>query len=77
MAGTDPTSFVVASSDYGRSVTTVLIQLTIGSTRAVVSGVVCGQLGPVLSTDTSSGAPVEGRVKYGAPESYRQALVSA
>jgi len=35
----------------GRSETTVLIQLVLMSTRAVVSGVVCGQFGPLLSVD--------------------------
>src|SRR5262245_896815 len=46
------------------------------STRDVVSGPVCGQPGPSLSTPTSLG-PVLVRAKYGAPESYVQALVSA
>jgi hypothetical protein len=52
---------------YGRSVPS-RIQRTTGSTRAVVSCWLCGQVGPLLSTDTSSGAgpPV---VTYGAPES--------
>jgi len=57
-------------------VTTVLIQLVLMSTRAVVSGVVWGQFGPLLSVETSNGTPPAGVVKYGAPESYRQALVS-
>lgn len=60
---------------HGRSVTTVLIQLVLMSTRAVVSGVVWGQSGPLLSVETSNGTPPVGVVKYGAPESYMQALV--
>jgi hypothetical protein len=51
----------------GRSGTTLLIQPTTLSTRAVVSAEECGQLGPLLSTDTSRG-DVD-IVKYGAPES--------
>ena len=67
----------VAARRYGRSVTTFAIQLVMLSTRAVVSSEVCGQLGPLLSTDTSSGAEPDGVRQYGAPESYTQALVSA
>ena len=46
------------------------------STRDVVSSVVCGHGGPVLSTATSASLPRCVVVKYGAPESYKQALVS-
>ena len=63
--------------EHGRSGTMVLIHLVMVSARAVVSGLVCGQSGPLLSTETSCGAARLGVVKYGAPESYRQALVSA
>ena len=65
----------VVFSGYGRgrSRTQLRMKLSWLSTRAVVSGDVCGQLGPLDSVKTNSGvAPV---VKYGAPESYRQALV--
>ncbi len=40
--------------------TTVLIQLVLLSTRAVVSGVVWGQFGPLLSVETSNGTPPVG-----------------
>ena len=45
------------------------------STRAVVSIAACGQAGPSLSTDTRYASPARVWKKYGAPESYRQALV--
>jgi len=64
------------SRGQGRSGTTPRIHPASMSTRAVVSGLEWGQSGPVLSVDTSSGGPAVGVVKYGAPESYRQALVS-
>ena len=45
------------------------IQGTTTSTRDVVSERLCGQFGPVLSTDVRRGAAPGGVVKYGAPES--------
>ena len=46
-----------------------LIQVAMLSVRDVVSALVWGQLGPLLSTDTSCGGARVGVVKYGAPES--------
>ena len=43
--------------------TMVLIHAVMVSTRAVVSALVCGQSGPVLSVDTSSGGAPAGVVK--------------
>src|SRR6266480_3507473 len=51
------------------------IQSAMVSTREVVSSWSCGQSGPSCSTATSSGAWWSRSRKYGAPESYRQALV--
>lgn len=45
------------------------------STLELVSTWSCGQPGPVLSIETSCGAPFLDWEKYGAPESYVQALV--
>src|SRR5688500_3263466 len=45
------------------------------STREVRSTRACGQDGPPLSTDTRVGWPALCSMKYGAPESYGQALV--
>lgn len=64
-AGSDPGCAVVVAqrSEHGRSGTMVLIHLVMVSTRAVVSTLVCGQSGPLLSVATSSGAPRLGVVK--------------
>src|SRR5690348_17246800 len=70
------TSTVKAGPGCSASWIVELIQEITVSTRAVVSTWECGQPGPVLSTDTSCATPSAGSVKYGAPESYRQALVS-
>jgi len=48
---------------HGRSATIVVIHLVMVSTRAVVSALVCGQSGPVLSVETSCGAAPTGVVK--------------
>src|SRR5436305_1590148 len=56
---------------------TAWIQSAATSTRAVVSSCECGQVGPVLSTATRNCCPCRPWRKYGAPESYTQALVSA
>jgi DNA-binding transcriptional MerR regulator len=46
------------------------------SVRALLSTPVCGQLGPLLSTDTSAGPPLRSSRKNGAPESYGHGVVS-
>jgi hypothetical protein len=48
---------------HDRSATIVVIHLVMVSTRAVVSALVCGQSGPVLSVETSCGAAPTGVVK--------------
>ena len=54
---------VTRQLDHGRSGTIVVIHVIWVSTRAVVSALVCGQSGPVLSVATSTGASPGGVVK--------------
>src|SRR3954471_18793877 len=52
------------------------IQPAMLSVRALLSTAVCGQLGPLLTTETSTGRALPRSRKNGAPESYGQGVVS-
>ena len=59
----DPTLWRYPQPDHGRSGTIAVIHSMLVSTRAVVSALACGQFGPVLSVETSTGAAPGGVVK--------------